>query len=205
MPEPGLPHIMTMSRGFFLSMTIGAEDNPVSRYTATHCFAVGILLVSVEVLNVAFRKSFGSSVLVNGNGCSLRKYSSGVLKSICAFVAKSLMHPQQGRLCKCDKDHLSEHEWSAFPLVLAGRPPASPIKNEDVKSGPSPSSRSRSSSSSAHMPFLGFLYRSRAVAARRVAGKSKLLKTAVTLALNVARLLWSLFAVLGLLLRLTLP
>lgn len=48
------------------------------------------LLVFVEVLDVAFRKSLGSKALVYGDGSSLRKYSSGVLNLIPTFEAKPL-------------------------------------------------------------------------------------------------------------------
>ena len=51
---------------------------------------ISSLLVSVEVLDVGFKNRLGSNVLVKGRGPSSRKNSSGVLKSMPIFVARSL-------------------------------------------------------------------------------------------------------------------
>lgn len=47
-------------------------------------------LAYVEVLEVPLRNVRGSNDLVNGTGCSSRKYSSGVWKVIPTLEAKSL-------------------------------------------------------------------------------------------------------------------
>ena len=87
----------------------------------------------------------GSKDLAKGTGCSWRKYSSGVWKVIPTLEAKSLevLSTRRFSLVVHSEAYLSEHAWSAFALVLAARPPASPTKNEACKSGPSPSSRSK--------------------------------------------------------------
>lgn len=59
-----------------------------------HIGRYGDLLESTDVLDVAFKKSRGSKVLVNGSGCSLRKYSSGVTNLMPMFEAKSLASDQ---------------------------------------------------------------------------------------------------------------
>lgn len=48
------------------------------------------VLAYVEVLELPLRMACGSNDLVNGTGCSRRKYSSGVWKAIPTLEAKSL-------------------------------------------------------------------------------------------------------------------
>ena len=75
-----------------MSMAIGAEDRQSCQQIL--CLVVrqinDSLPTSVDVLEAAPKKSLGSNVRANDRGSSFRKYSSGVLKTIPTFVAKSL-------------------------------------------------------------------------------------------------------------------
>ena len=49
------------------------------------------ILACVEVLELSLRNAIGSNDLMKGTGCSCRKYSSGVWKTIPTLEAKSLL------------------------------------------------------------------------------------------------------------------
>lgn len=87
MPDPGLPHIRTISNRFLLPMITGAYVGQSSPGTQVEKNDV---LACVEVLELQLRIVRGSKDLVNGTGSSWRKYSSGVWKVIPTLEAKSL-------------------------------------------------------------------------------------------------------------------